>query len=75
MGITNSLQFGSLQFKLNGPARYLGKKNLLAFDFTHMELSLFSKAIYKGGFRGGKPTNFESQSIAKLPFFCLFLNN
>ncbi len=72
-GITNSLQLGSLQFKLTGPARYLGKKNLLAFDFTHMELSLFSRAIYNGGFRGGKHTDFEGQSIAKLPFFAFFL--
>lgn len=72
-GITNSLQFGFLQFKLTGPARYLGKKNLLAFDFTQMELSLFSRAIYNGGFRGGKHTDFERQSIAKVPFFAFFL--
>ncbi len=73
--ITNSLQFGSLQFKLTGPARYLDKKNLLAFDFTHMELSLFNRAIYSGGFRGGKLKNadFEQQSISKLPFFAFFL--
>ncbi len=73
--ITNSLQFGSLQFKLTGPARYLGKKNLLMFDFTNMELSLFSRAIYNGGFRGGKLKNadFEQQSITKSPFFTFFL--
>lgn len=73
--ITNSLQFGSLQLKLTGPARYLGKKNLLVFDFTHMELSLFNRAIYSGGFRGGKlkDADFEQQSIAKLPFFAFFL--
>ena len=74
-GITNSLKFGSLQFKLTGPARYLGKKNLLMFDFTRMELSLFNQAIYNGGFRGGKLKNadFEQQSIAKAPFFAFFL--
>ncbi|MBW4665753.1 MAG: hypothetical protein KME01_16425 [Chroococcus sp. CMT-3BRIN-NPC107] len=71
--ITNSLQFGSFQFKLTGPTRYLGKKNLLAFDFTHLEFLLFSKAIYNRGFRGGKPTDFEQQSITKLPFFSFFL--
>lgn len=73
--ITNSLQFGSLQFKLAGPARYLGKKNLLAFDFTHIKLSLFNRTIYSGGFRGGKlkETDFYEQSIAKLPFFAFFL--
>lgn len=73
VGITNSLRFAYLQFKLNGPARYMGKKNLLAFDFTHTELSLFSKAIYKGGFRGGKTVDFYEQSVSKLPFFAFFL--
>jgi len=38
--IGNQIQFGSLLFKLTGPAQYLGKKNLLAFDFTHMQLSM-----------------------------------
>lgn len=73
--ITNSLQFGSLQLKLTGTARYLGKKNLLVFDFTHMELSLFGRTIYDGGFRGGKlkDKDFERQSVAKLPFFTFFL--
>lgn len=73
--ITNSLQLGFLQFKLTGPARYVGKKNLLAFDFTCMELSLFSRTIYNGGFRGGKlkNTDFYEQSITKAPFFAFFL--
>lgn len=73
--ISNLLQFGSLLFKLTGPAKYLGKKNLLAFDFTHVQLSLFGRAIYSGGFRGGKSqaVNFSTQSIAKLPFFAFFL--
>ncbi|HCF28167.1 MAG TPA: hypothetical protein DEV81_13420 [Cyanobacteria bacterium UBA11049] len=73
--ISNSLQFGSLLLKLTGPAKYLGKKNLLAFDFTHVQLSLFGRAIYSGGFRGSKSgaVNFYEQSIAKLPFFAFFL--
>ena len=73
--ISNSLQFGSLLLKLTGPAKYLGKKNLLAFDFTHVQLSLFNRAIYSGEFRGGKSgaVNFSEQSIAKLPFFAFFL--
>ena len=32
--ISNSLQFSPLLFKLTGPAQYLGKKNLVKFDFT-----------------------------------------
>jgi len=73
--ISNQIQFGSLLFKLTGPAQYLGKKNLLAFDFTHMQLSLFGRVVYSGEFRGGKAKAryFYDQSIAKLPFFAFFL--
>ncbi len=73
--ITNSIQFGSLLFKLTGPAQYLGKKNLLAFDFNHMQLCLFGRTVYGGEFRGGKAaaTHFSSQPISKLPFFAFFL--
>ncbi len=32
--IGNEVQLGSISLKLTGPAQYLGKKNLLAFDFN-----------------------------------------
>jgi len=72
--ITNSVQFGSLQLKLTGSARYLDKKNLLMFDFTQVEILLFNRAIYSGGFRGGKlkDANFYKRSVAKAPFFAFF---
>ena len=72
--ITNSVQFGSLQLKLTGPAHYLDKKNLLMFDFTQVEILLFNRAIYSGGFRGGKlkEANFYKRSVAKAPFFAFF---
>ncbi len=73
--ISNQIQFGPLLIKLIGPAHYLGKKNLLAFNFTHLQLSLFSRAIYSGKFGASKvtPMNFQDQSLAKLPFFAFFL--
>ena len=73
--IGNQIQFGSLLFKLTGPAQYLGKKNLLAFDFTQMQLRLFGHTFYSGDFPGGKARTerFYHQSIAKLPFFAFFL--
>lgn len=72
--IGNQIHFGSLLFKLTGPAQYLGKKNLLAFDFTQMQLALFGRTVYSGEFRGGKATakNFSTQSFAQLPFFAFF---
>lgn len=73
--IGNQLQIGSLSLQLTGPAQYLGKKNLLAFDFTHMQLCLFGRALYSGNFRKGQAQaqDFYHQSIAKLPFFAFFL--
>ncbi|MGL5880457.1 MAG: hypothetical protein ACRC2V_22150 [Xenococcaceae cyanobacterium] len=74
--ISNQIQFGSLLFKLTGPARYLGKKNLLAFDLTKMQLRLFNRTVYQGKFNSGKRSgNFEEQPIGKLPFFAFFLIN
>ena len=71
--ITNSVQFGSLQLKLTGPAHYLDKKNLLMFDFTQVEILLFNRAVYSGGFRGGKlkEADFYKRSVAT-PFFAFF---
>ncbi len=73
--IGNSVQLGPLLLQLMGPAQYLGKKNLLAFDFTQMRVSVFGRAIYNGQIRGGKAKglDFYNQPIAKLPFFAFFL--
>jgi hypothetical protein len=73
--IGNQVQLGSLLLKLTGPTQYLGKKNLLAFDFTQVLLSLFDLVIYNGRIRSGKvqSEDFYQQPIAKLPFFAFFL--
>ncbi|MBW4523145.1 MAG: hypothetical protein KME16_26190 [Scytolyngbya sp. HA4215-MV1] len=72
--IRNQVQFGALALKLTGPARYLSKKNLLAFDFTQIQLCLFNRTIYQGAFRGGKAQteDFDQRSVAELPFFAFF---
>lgn len=76
LSIQNQLQLGTLRFRLTGPARYAGHpKNLLAFDFTQMQLSLLGRQLCRGQFRGSQaatPT-FDQQPIAKLPFFSFFL--
>lgn len=75
VAIGNQVQVGFVVLRLTGPARYLGKKNLLAFNFTQIQLSLWGQTVYQGGFRGGQAQteNFERQPIAKLPFFAFFL--
>jgi hypothetical protein len=73
--IANKVQLNPLVLKLTGPMQYQDKKNLLAFDFTHMHISLFGRTVYNGGVRGGqaKAEDFYNQPIAKLPFFAFFL--
>ncbi|MBD2132499.1 MAG: hypothetical protein ACKPA7_09180 [Sphaerospermopsis kisseleviana] len=73
--ISNQVQLGSMVLKLTGSAQYLGKKNLLAFDFTQMQVSLFNRVVYHQRIRSGKveSEDFYSQPIAKLPFFAFFL--
>jgi hypothetical protein len=70
--INNQIQVGGLQLKFTGLAKYLGKKNLLAFDFSQIQISVGKYAIYTGQLGGGK-TDFEERAIAKLPFFAFFL--
>ncbi|MBC5795757.1 hypothetical protein H5968_11520 [Sphaerospermopsis sp. LEGE 00249] len=52
--ISNQAQLGSMVLKLTGLAQYLGKKNLLAFDFTQMQVSLFNRVVYHQRIRSGK---------------------
>lgn len=73
--IGNQVEFGPVLLKLTGPVQYLGKKNLLAFDFNQMLISLFGRIVYNRPMRSGKvqTEDFYNQSIAKLPFFGFFL--
>jgi hypothetical protein len=70
----NQLKIGGLLLKFTGPCRYPGKKNLLIFDFTEIQVSLFGMILYQGKIRSGKTgeKSFEELSIAKLPFFSFF---
>ncbi|MBD6616414.1 hypothetical protein FNW02_11350 [Komarekiella sp. 'clone 1'] len=73
--IANQVQLGSVLLKLTGPVQYLGKKNLLAFDFNQMIISLFGRVVYNKQIRSGKvqSEDFYNQPIAELPFFAFFL--
>ncbi|MFM2430160.1 MAG: hypothetical protein RLZZ511_1373 [Cyanobacteriota bacterium] len=71
--ITNQITVGLVTLKLSGPAKYSDKKNLLAFDFTQIEVCILGKSIYNGSFpspRSGK--EFMAIPIGKLPFFAFF---
>jgi hypothetical protein len=71
---TNQVRVGGLQLKFTGPCRYPGKKNLLIFDFTEIQISLFDRQIYQGKIRSGKTTAPDPHllPISKSPFFAFF---
>ncbi len=71
---TNKLAIGNVRIQFTGPCRYPGKKNLLVFDFTQLQIEIFGKIVYQGKIRSGKngEPNLETISIAKLPFFAFF---
>jgi hypothetical protein len=73
--ISNQIQLGLLKLRFSGLTKYLGKKNLLAFDFTRIEVLVLDRVLYSGEVRGGKQkeAEFEQRSIGTLPFFAFFL--
>lgn len=75
LAASNQIQLGGLKLKFTGPAKYLGKKNLLAFDFTQVQVVWGGRSLWQAGFRGGdaKTAAFGETPIAKLPFFAFFL--
>lgn len=72
--ITNQVQLGSILLQLSGLTKYLDKKNILAFDFLQMQLSLFAKTIFTQSIGSTKKNeDFYEKPIGKLPFFSFFL--
>jgi hypothetical protein len=68
------VQLGILNLTLSGPAKFLGKKNIIAFDFLRISISLWGRLIYQGWIRGGQKNaeEFKNKSIQKQPFFAYF---
>ena len=71
--VTNQLLVGTVQIKFDGPCRYPGKKNLLAFDFTEIQFKILRATIYQGKIRSKRAgLDFAKLAIADLPFFAFF---
>ncbi|MDY7023944.1 MAG: hypothetical protein SWJ54_21790 [Cyanobacteriota bacterium] len=72
--VENSVKFGALILTLSGPIKLLDKKNILAFDFTRIQIDFFGKTFYKGSVRGGVKAEekFYSDRINKQAFFAYF---
>ena len=73
--VQNSVELGLLKLVLTGPTRFLSKTNLLAFDFTRMQVSLSRLKLYEGYIRGGqdREARFYEQSLKQQAFFTYFL--
>lgn len=73
--VENSVEFGLLKIVLTGPVQFWSNKNILAFDFTKMRLSLSGLKLYQGYIRGGKDREetFYNQTLKQQAFFTYFL--
>ncbi|WP_448563198.1 hypothetical protein [Trichothermofontia sp.] len=79
LAMQNQLRLGPLTFQVQGPARYLAARNLLAFDVTQAHLRLVNVkgeglTLYRGAFpsRRSQTGNFCDRPLAQLPFFSFF---
>ena len=72
--VENRVNLAALQLSLTGPVRFLSPKNLLAFDFTRMNLKLFGVTLYDGYIRAGraKEESFYTDKISHQAFFAYF---
>lgn len=72
--VENVVRLGTLRMSLSGPVKFLSPKNILAFDFTRLNIQLFGASLYQGGIRGGqaKEDAFYGE-IKNQAFFAYFL--
>ena len=73
--VENRVSIGLVKFSLTGPAKFIGKKNIVAFDFNYLTLSILGKKIYSTNIRGGKSSEekFYQENVSKQAFFSYFL--
>lgn len=72
--MNNTVKFGLMSLSVSGCAKFLPKKNILAFDFTRISVKFLGKTIYQGEIRGGKKqeAKFYQEKINYQPFFHYF---
>ncbi|HEY9848540.1 MAG TPA: hypothetical protein V6D28_03710 [Leptolyngbyaceae cyanobacterium] len=72
--IENRVTMGALKLVVSGPAKFVSKKNILAFDFTRMTIQLWGVKLFSGYIRDGqaKEAEFYTQSVSKQAFFAYF---
>jgi hypothetical protein len=67
--IRNQLRLGGLEIRFTGPCRPHNKQNILAFDFTQLQVLLGEKVLYSRSIAKYPVEEFGARAIGKLPFF------
>ncbi|MBF2056957.1 MAG: hypothetical protein IGQ45_06990 [Cyanobacterium sp. T60_A2020_053] len=73
--VVNQVNVGLVKFSVEGPIKYLEKKNILAFDFNYLKMYILGVQTYQTNIRGGENSteSFYRAKINQLAFFSYFL--
>lgn len=73
--VENRVQLGGFHLILRGPTKFLTPKNILAFDFTRLQVQVLGRTLYTSYIRGGRTseTHFYAERVGKQAFFAYFL--
>lgn len=73
--IKNLVKVGLVSFSIDGPCKFISKKNIIAFDFTYLNMIILGQNMYQTNIRNGRESEgkFYQQNISKLAFFSYFL--
>ena len=73
--VTNTVKLGFLTLSLSGPIEFISPKNILAFDFTKMNITTFGIQLYNGNLKNGavKEAEFYARKLKDRAFFSYFL--
>lgn len=72
--ITNQVQVAGVTLQFSGVCRYLGRKNIVVFDFLQLDVKPFGRSLLQKEIRGGsiKADDVRSGTVKNLPFFAFF---
>ncbi|MBF2079234.1 MAG: hypothetical protein IGR76_12120 [Synechococcales cyanobacterium T60_A2020_003] len=72
--ITNQITLAGLTLQFSGVCRYLGRKNIVAFDFVKLQIQVLGRSLWQTDVRGGtaRVEDVLSGMVQKLPFFAFF---
>lgn len=73
--VTNTVKLGLVTLALSGPTEFIPSKNILAFDFTKINITVFGFQLYNGHLKNGvvREASFDQKKIKEKAFFKYFL--